>query len=278
MTEKIKNQFPKDMAKKTIGQLSEFLGVSAHTIKYYEKQGLISSTRDEKSNYRHYSIRVCTEIYECVKYRNMGFSVKDSQFLLKEADTNEIDDMIKERIEDIDKQIEELLNIKKNINYYYKEIEELNSRLNNWYIEYIDPIYIYEQSEEFGYKTENSINHSSIDFTKYFPKTKSVMHVPKQSLEGGEFKFAWGLSLRESQIPKEVDKSCLKRVELERCFVTYHKYYVPYTVKFDSILENLRKTFEQYNFEFRGDAYFFRIKNAHEGNEGVEYFKVCIPI
>ena len=35
------------MNEKTVGMLSKFTGVSVHTIKYYEKLGLISSNRRE---------------------------------------------------------------------------------------------------------------------------------------------------------------------------------------------------------------------------------------
>ena len=74
------------MNEKTVGMLSKFTGVSVHTIKYYEKLGLISSSRREQSNYRSYDVKSCTDIYECMKYRNMGFSLKDIQLLLKEGD------------------------------------------------------------------------------------------------------------------------------------------------------------------------------------------------
>ena len=64
------------MNEKTVGMLSKFTGVSVHTIKYYEKLGLISSSRREQSNYRSYDVKSCTDIYECMKYRNMGFPLK----------------------------------------------------------------------------------------------------------------------------------------------------------------------------------------------------------
>lgn len=69
------------MSEKTIGTLSKFTGIHAHTIKYYEKIGLLSSNRKEHSNYRSYDMRICTDIYECVKYRNMGFSLKETKEL-----------------------------------------------------------------------------------------------------------------------------------------------------------------------------------------------------
>ena len=38
------------MNEKTVGMLAKFTGVSVHTIKYYEKIGLLSSTRRSSHN------------------------------------------------------------------------------------------------------------------------------------------------------------------------------------------------------------------------------------
>lgn len=86
------------MNEKTVGMLAKFTGVSVHTIKYYEKIGLLSSTRREHSNYRSYDIRACTDIYECMKYKNLGFALKEVGNLIKEADSEAIDNLLKKMI------------------------------------------------------------------------------------------------------------------------------------------------------------------------------------
>ena len=90
------------MNEKTVGMLAKFTGVSVHTIKYYEKIGLLSSTRREHSNYRSYDIRACTDIYECMKYKNLGFALKEVGNLIKEADSEAIDNLLKRRLEERD--------------------------------------------------------------------------------------------------------------------------------------------------------------------------------
>ena len=98
------------MNEKTVGMLSKFTGVSVHTIKYYEKLGLISSSRREQSNYRSYDVKSCTDIYECMKYRNMGFSLKDIQLLLKEGDNALLSSLLEKRSQELATEVTELLN------------------------------------------------------------------------------------------------------------------------------------------------------------------------
>ena len=113
------------MNEKTVGMLAKFTGVSVHTIKYYEKIGLLSSTRREHSNYRSYDIRACTDIYECMKYKNLGFALKEVGNLIKEADSEAIDNLLKKRLEEIDTSLSELQELKKRVTDYLAETEDL---------------------------------------------------------------------------------------------------------------------------------------------------------
>lgn len=119
------------MNEKTVGMLSKFTGVSVHTIKYYEKLGLISSSRREQSNYRSYDVKSCTDIYECMKYRNMGFSLKDIQLLLKEGDNALLSSLLEKRSQELATEVTELLNTRELIENYRKELAELDRRLGN---------------------------------------------------------------------------------------------------------------------------------------------------
>lgn len=123
------------MNEKTVGMLAKFTGVSVHTIKYYEKIGLLSSTRREHSNYRSYDIRACTDIYECMKYKNLGFALKEVGNLIKEADSEAIDNLLKKRLEEIDASLSELQELKKRVTDYLAETEEIEKKQGNWYIE-----------------------------------------------------------------------------------------------------------------------------------------------
>ena len=114
------------MNEKTVGMLSKFTGVSVHTIKYYEKLGLISSSRREQSNYRSYDVKSCTDIYECMKYRNMGFSLKDIQLLLKEGDNALLSSLLEKRSQELATEVTELLNTRELIVIYRIELADLD--------------------------------------------------------------------------------------------------------------------------------------------------------
>lgn len=75
-----------DEAAMSIGQLASASDVQAVTIRYYEKQGLLSPTRRAANGYREYGsaqLRRLTFIRRC---RRLGFSLDDIRALLGLAD------------------------------------------------------------------------------------------------------------------------------------------------------------------------------------------------
>ena len=179
------------MNEKTVGMLAKFTGVSVHTIKYYEKIGLLSSARREHSNYRSYDIRACTDIYECMKYKNLGFALKDIRNLIKEADSEAVEDLLKKRLEEIEIALSELQEIKKHVTDYLAETKEIEKKLGNWYIEEMPDFWIRFQTENMEYGKDAQLESDGINFMDYAPESKSVLKISRESLNGIENRFSW---------------------------------------------------------------------------------------
>lgn len=63
-----------------INELSKRTGVSAHTIRFYEKSGLIEGKRDEavkSNNYYHYDEETVEKLEFISDAKSVGFSIKE---------------------------------------------------------------------------------------------------------------------------------------------------------------------------------------------------------
>ena len=60
-----------------IGELSKYLGVTPDFIKYYEKEGLITSISENSP--KLYPFNQSSKILECIKLKNLGFTAKEMQ-------------------------------------------------------------------------------------------------------------------------------------------------------------------------------------------------------
>ena len=61
----------------TIKDVSELLNIPKSTIRYWDEQGLISTTRNEENGYRTFDLEDLFKIYDIDFYRKMGIPIKD---------------------------------------------------------------------------------------------------------------------------------------------------------------------------------------------------------
>ena len=273
------------MNEKTVGMLAKFTGVSVHTIKYYEKIGLLSSTRREHSNYRSYDIRACTDIYECMKYKNLGFALKEVGNLIKEADSEAIDNLLKKRLEEIDASLSEFHELKKRVTDYLAETEEIEKKQGNWYIEEMPDFWIRFQTNNLEYGKNAQLESDGINFMDYAPESKSVLKISRESLNGTENQFSWGQAVRAEYI-EDIEKNenvwsrqkGYTRIKGGRAFVLYLKITGPYASE-GVLQKKIRKIYRKFQQDAKipGDAYCVRIKITHdeEGNDW-NYLKIYI--
>ena len=89
----------------SIGKVSRMLGLSVEGIRNYEKSGIISSKREDCSNYRKYSYLDIASLIRAKMYRAYGFSIKETGELTNNCSLEEIaavfDDKIRELSGDI---------------------------------------------------------------------------------------------------------------------------------------------------------------------------------
>ena len=66
----------------TIGQLAQRAGVGVETIRFYEREGLISEPPRRPSGYRDYPLETVTRIVFIRRAKNLGFTLKEINELL----------------------------------------------------------------------------------------------------------------------------------------------------------------------------------------------------
>ncbi|MBZ4192544.1 MerR family transcriptional regulator [Niabella beijingensis] len=99
-----------------IGALVARTGLSRDTIRFYEKEGLISVTRKERrnNNYKEYSEAVLERLLTIKRLKNFGFTLKESAEVLSMIETNEatcdnVREMIHRKIGLLDARIKDML-------------------------------------------------------------------------------------------------------------------------------------------------------------------------
>ncbi|MEK5641202.1 MULTISPECIES: MerR family transcriptional regulator [Paenibacillus] len=97
-----------------IQELADKMGLTIHTIRFYEKEGLLDDrhVRRESNNYRNYSEEAVERLGLIKKFQSIGCSLAELKEALQECDTNmstnlEIIDWIRGKKKEIEGKSEE---------------------------------------------------------------------------------------------------------------------------------------------------------------------------
>lgn len=102
-----------------IGELVKRTGLSKDTIRFYEKQGLITVDKNERrlNNYKEYSEETFQRLLSIKWIKDLGFTLNEVLEVLDMIDANEascqnMTDKITEKVSRVDSKIKELLKVR----------------------------------------------------------------------------------------------------------------------------------------------------------------------
>lgn len=98
-----------------IQELAEKTGLTAYTIRFYEKEGLLDGrhVRRENNNYRNYSDEAIERLRLVKKFQGLGCSLAELREILQDHDTNarthlQVIEWIRHKMSEIERKKEEL--------------------------------------------------------------------------------------------------------------------------------------------------------------------------
>ncbi len=103
-----------------IGQLSKRTGCSIQSIRFYEKEGLLSAPRRSEGNYRLYDLSTLDQLFFIKHCRSLDITLSEIKQLLElkrlpESQCTEINNLVDEHISEINTRMDELNRLKESL-------------------------------------------------------------------------------------------------------------------------------------------------------------------
>jgi MerR family copper efflux transcriptional regulator len=107
-----------------IQDLAEKTGLTVHTIRFYEKEGLLDNrhVQREENNYRNYSDKAIERLKLVMKFKSLGCSLAELKEVLQDHDTNtrtnqQVIEWINQKISEIERKKDEYDQILETLNW-----------------------------------------------------------------------------------------------------------------------------------------------------------------
>ena len=112
------------MDMQTISQVSRSYGVSLRMLRYYEKEGLLCSSRKEDYAYRVYDETAIKRLRQIILLRKLRISVKQIKTILDNQDASVVIDVFQHNISGLDEEITALSTIKAILKQFVEELQK----------------------------------------------------------------------------------------------------------------------------------------------------------
>ncbi len=86
-----------------IGEVADFLDITADTIRYYEKEGIIHPQKNPENGYREYRFADISRLSDILFYRDVDFSITDIQKIMNGVSSESMLTMIREKEKEVSK-------------------------------------------------------------------------------------------------------------------------------------------------------------------------------
>ncbi|HAX74090.1 MAG TPA: MerR family transcriptional regulator [Firmicutes bacterium] len=267
------------MVKYKIGQLTKTMGVSSHLLKHYEKFDLLCPCKDEGTNYRYYKFNQLGRLIQCKKYRNVGFTIKETSQILNHYNNDALNQTLKDHLAFLECELEKLAVSKVLTQQLYEDSTRFDRHEGQWFIEMMPATYLLRQSNNLELIEDNHSTINGKNLLDYVPTFQSILYLQKECLQNSLYMYHWclGLDAKHRELFDSVIDERFIKVEDQRALVLYIKVSVPY-INNEQLLEKIKEHYIHLPFECHGDLLAVLLKSTFEDDKQYEYFKIYIPI
>ncbi len=135
-----------------IKDIEKIFSISPKKAEYYEKNGIISTIRDSKNNYRYFNLHNICEITRAKMYRAFNISIKDTVSLIEATDLKPIGELFESKISELEIQLKHKTLLLKALKSKASQIKKIMAGKN-----------------EFEIIDHPPIHYSTINATNYYP-------------------------------------------------------------------------------------------------------------
>ena len=109
-----------------INEVTNRYDVTARTLHYYEKMGLIESTRDENSGYRLYDETAIVRLKQILILRKMNISIKDIGKIFSANNSDAVLSVLDKKVDDIDNEVALLHELKDVVLEFIRQLRQVD--------------------------------------------------------------------------------------------------------------------------------------------------------
>jgi len=191
-----------------IGDVARILGISADLLRYYEKKGVVTPTKDKQNDYRYYDAWDINFLLDCLWYKSFGFGIPETACLVTDCGYSELLSMLHDKQTELKDSIHHQQMLLQRMEHHTEEIACVKDHLGK--IDITDCPAFVRYLNRFDSSYENSVDTQTLSkqWLSYMPFIQRYFEMPMKQGEMRPSHYAWGFSfsmeyIHEFSVPIE---------------------------------------------------------------------------
>lgn len=182
-----------------IGEFANMMGVTADTLRLYERLGIIKSVKDEKNNYRYFHDLDARKLLWSRWYRSIEIPLSDVANLVNNADRYTAIEQLERRAVELEDEILKKQRLLKKINQIRENCINIDSSLGKCTIQRIPAFYRLKQTIVNTLLPNETMNNTVINWMNMLPFTFFSVKIPESALHDNSpnFEYDWGIAITQ---------------------------------------------------------------------------------
>lgn len=259
----------------TIHEISKLLGISSDAIRLYEKEGLVSPTRDPHNGYRYYETSEIQRIMGIHLYRQLDVSIAEIRNLLTASSLDVISENFSNLVLHTENEIERLQKRLEKLQFMKQHLDNLIEGQTHCCIKELPATYtLYHQdfSQPLYSNMKDILTSPVFSFGNF---CYSLEKVDNDLYRSQALQFA----IREPMMkvcPWSDKAESLPRIE--GCHCIYSVVKPPIYSELHWHLANMTSYAQKHKLSYSNNAYAFYVFSVIQHETIIDYYEVYLPI
>ncbi|MBY3619962.1 MerR family transcriptional regulator [Acinetobacter sp. CUI P1] len=188
-----------------IGEFASILGVTADTLRLYEKHDIVKPTKDNTNNYRYFNDLDARDLLMSRWYRSIGIPLPEVATLMKESSLEIVMGRMQETALSLEEEIKQKTMLLNKMNEIHKELRELESSLYTYKLKQLPGMYRLKQTDKNALLKNDVVKSLVNTWMELLPYAFYSFRIEDTGIffsENNNFDYSWGLTLLEKEARK----------------------------------------------------------------------------
>lgn len=178
-----------------IGDVARILGISTDLLRYYEKKGVVTPTKDAQNDYRYYDAWDINFLIDCLWYKSFGFGIPQIAYMVADCYHGDLVAVLEEKEDEIKETIRHQELLLKRLQDHHDQVIRVKDTLGICEIAPCPEVVCFLNRYDTDFDNTAEMQRLAKQWLNYMPFLKRYFEMPLKTGHEKPHRYAWGFSL-----------------------------------------------------------------------------------